>query len=250
MHINQSAVSIILIALLVACSAERAPVADNPQPTAVAPVDSVATDSTPVDSRPLNSRPLNSGPAQQDVSPVPTPDAAADLPPGAAIDPYPAGAAPDGDRYLAGFDGYGQIRFGTAAADMSEAWGGELFTLGKDLSPACYFMTPTWVKTPAEFNFMIGDGKFARFETTATEFIAPGGGKVGATRSEISKLYPGRIEERSYDAADGVYLSIKDAKGGKGVLVFVIDDGKGDAAKVTRWYVGVPPQVDYVQGCT
>jgi|GEM_PF-162912 len=240
MHINQSAVSIILIALLVACSAERAPVADDPQPTAVAPVDSVATDS----------RPLNSRPAQQDVPPAPTSDAAADLPPSTAIDPYPAGAAPDGDRYLAGFDGYGQIRFGTAAADMSEAWGGELVTLGKDLSLACYFMTPTWVKTSAEFNFMIGDGKFARFETTATEFVAPGGGKVGATMAEISKLYPGRIEERTYDTADGVYLYIKDAKGGKGVLVFVIDDDKGDAAKVTRWYVGVPPQVDYVQGCT
>ena len=182
----------------------------------------------------------------EDVPPATAPEAPAQ---DAQAPDAAAGATPDGDRDMARFDGYGDIRFGTAAADMPEAWGGELKTLGKEGNPECYFMTPKWVKTPADFNFMIGDGKFARFGTEDATFSAPGGGKVGMTKAEIGRLYAGRIEERPHKYSDGLYLRIEDDAGGDGVLVFETD-GKGDAAKVTEWRVGVPPQVDYVEGCS
>ncbi len=180
----------------------------------------------------------------EDVPPATAPEA-----PVAEAQAPAAGATPDGDRDLARFDGYGDIRFGTAAADMPEVWGGELRTLGKEANPECYFMTPKWVRAPADFNFMIGDGRFVRFGTEDATFAAPGGGRVGMARSEIDRLYAGRIEQRPHKYSDGLYLRIRDEAGGDGVLVFETD-GKADTAKVTEWRVGVPPQVDYVEGCS
>ena len=75
-----------------------------------------------------------------------------------------------------------------------------------------------------------------------------GGGKVGMSKAQIAALYAG-IEEEPHKYTDGQYLRIKDAAGGNGVLLFETD-GKGDAAKVSEWRIGVPPQVDYAEGCS
>lgn len=57
----------------------------------------------------------------------------------------------------------------------------------------------------------------------------------------------GRIEERPHKyVEDGKYLRLRDEAGDDGVLLFATD-GHG---KVTEWRIGVPPQVDYVEGCS
>lgn len=198
-------------------------------------------------------------PANDTAPPVVADQPATDVPPATAPGtppiapsadaPSAADQGPDGDRGLARFDGYGDIRFGTAAAGMGKAWGGELTTVGKEYNESCYFMTPVWVKTPSEFNFMIGDGKFVRFGTESAKFVAPGGGKVGMDKAAIGTLYAGKVEEQPHKYTDGQYLRIKDPAGGKGVLIFETD-AKGDDAKVTEWRVGVPPEVDYIEGCS
>ena len=175
------------------------------------------------------------------VSPPPVPTVADE-------DPKPA-PPPDGADAQASFAGYGDIKFGIAADGMEAAWGGKLKELEKQANASCYFMTPIWVTSPAEFNFMIEAGKFARFGTESAKYVAPGGGKIGMTKAEIAALYAGRIQEQPHQYTDGQYLRIKDPEGGSGVLVFETD-GKGDGAKVTEWRVGVAPQVDYVEGCS
>ena len=68
----------------------------------------------------------------------------------------------------------------------------------------------------------------------------------------IEKLYPGRVEVQPHHylyEEGGKYLRIKSRDGENGVLLFETD-GKGNGAKVTEWRVGVPPQVDYVEGCS
>ena len=214
------------VALFAGCTAERAPVDDAATPPAV---DQPAVDQPAVDVPPATA-PGTAQPAEDTTS-----------------QGGPSG--PDGDRGLARFDGYGDIRFGTAAAGMGKAWGGELTTVGKEYNESCYFMTPVWVKTPSEFNFMIGDGKFVRFGTESAKFVAPGGGKVGMDKAAIGTLYAGKVEEQPHKYTDGQYLRIKDPAGGKGVLIFETD-AKGDDAKVTEWRVGVPPEVDYIEGCS
>lgn len=215
-----------LITALAACSADRAPATD-----ATAPGDDAATAQPGGDAPPATPEPA-------------TPPA--DTPP---ADTPPTDTPPADDAASASFGGYGDVKFGTAATDMEKAWGGKLTTVGKDANAECYFMTPTWVKRPADFNFMISEGKFARFGTESSKYIAPGGGKIGMTKAEIGKLYPGAIEARPHKYTDGEYLRIKDPAGGAGVLVFETD-AKGEAAKVTEWRVGVAPEVDYVEGCS
>ena len=117
----------------------------------------------------------------------PTPGDATTAPQAPTKSPAPVAPAPaavpanpaDGSDRQASFAGYGDLRFGTVAADMAQAWGGELKEVGKEANPACYFMTPAWVKTPAEFNFMVSEGRFARVGTESERYAAPGGGKVG-----------------------------------------------------------------------
>ena len=191
-----------------------------------------------------NAQPAMDQPAE-DIPPATIP-APASLPsPASTVAPA---SAPDGVDTQASFAGYGDVKFGIAAADMEKAWGGELKALGKDANPSCYFMTPKWVKTPAEFAFMIGDGKFARYGTDSAKYIAPGGGKVGMDKAGIGKLYA-NIDAQPHKYTDGEVLRVGDPAGGNAVLVFETD-GKGDAAKVVEWRVGVPPQVDYVEGCS
>lgn len=215
---NRMILPSVLAALLAACSAERVPAAAELQPDTRA--------QAPLDDQPV-----------QDVPPATAP----------AAPPAGANPKPDGDRGLARFDGYGDIRFGTAALEMEAAWGGELTVEGKEFNDTCYFMTPTWADTQAGFNFMIGDEKFVRFGTEDAMFVAPGGGRIGMTKAEIAALY-GTIDAQPHKYSDGEYLRIKDPAGGNGVLVFETD-GKADTAKVTQWRVGTEPYVDAVEGC-
>ena len=63
--------------------------------------------------------------------------------------------------------------------------------------------------------------------------------------NELKRL----VEEQPHKYSEGLYLRVEDTAGGTGVLLFETD-GKGDDAKVTEWRSGVPPQVDYVEGCS
>ena len=205
--------SIAMTAALAACSAEHTPTATQGE----TPADSVAMtqDETPP-------------PATQPPAPsVPT-------------------ATPDGSLGMATFVGYGDIKFGTLAADMGKAWGGELKEAGKDYNANCYFMTPIWVTTPAEFNFMISDGRFARVGTESAKYAAPGGGKVGMREAQLQALYNHALKASPHKYTDGKYLSIAASGVAPTKLVFETDAN----GVVTEWRVGLLPEVDYVEGCS
>jgi hypothetical protein len=179
----------------------------------------------------------------EDVPPAAMP-APASLPsPASTVAPAPA----DGADAQASFAGYGGVKFGTPAADMEAAWGGELTTLGKDANPSCYFMAPKWVKSPAEFAFMVGDGRFVRYGTDSAKYVAPGGGRVGMGTQELQALYHGALQSAPHKYVEGGrYLSIAASGVAPAKLVFETDaDGKA-----TAWRVGLSPQVDFVEGCS
>ena len=204
----------LLLLALAACSGDRAP----------APTDNAATapPDVPADAAPADNVPTDS------VSPPAEPT------------PTPTEPAPTGD--LARFDGYGDMRFGMTAVQTRQAWGGELKGIAAE-DGACYHLSPKWVKVPAELAFMIENDKFVRYSSEDAKLVAPGGGRIGMTVDEINALYPGRVEEQPHKYSDGKYLRIKD---GNAVLVFETSD----TGKVEEFRVGVPPQVDYVEGCS
>ena len=162
-----------------------------------------------------------------------------DVPPATApVSPAPA-------EGLARYDGYGDMRFGMSADEAKKAWGGELNGKPSE-GTTCYHLSPISNPTPAYFAFMIEDGKFVRYDVSNDKEVAPGGGKLGMTADEIKKRYPGVTEQNHKYVEGGKYLRIEDGAGANGALVFETDA----AGKVTEWRVGVPPQVDYVEGCS
>ena len=146
------------------------------------------------------------------------------------------------------FKGFGPAHFGATAEEVRMAWGGDLGDAKPDEAGGCYYLIPPPVGTDGyRTAFMIEGDKFARIDVRRDDVTAPGGGMVGMTTSQVITLYPG-IEQQPHKYSDGQYLRVKDSAGG-GVLLFETD-GKGDDARVTEWRIGVPPQVDYVEGCS
>ena len=144
---------------------------------------------------------------------------------------------------MARYDGYGDMRFGMDEVVFRAAWGGDL---EGHPGEACFYLWPKWVKAPADFAFMFEDGRFVRYDVGTAKETAPGGGKVGMTAGQILDLYAGHVGEQPHKYVVGGKVLRVTRADGDGVLVFEVDaDGK-----VTAWRAGMPPQVDYVEGCS
>jgi hypothetical protein len=147
------------------------------------------------------------------------------------------------------FKGFGPANFGATQEDVRMAWGGDLGDGKPDEAGGCYYLVPQPVGTDGfRTAFMIEGDKFVRIDVRRDDVAAPGGGKVGMRKAQVAALYAG-IEEGPHKYTDGQYLRVKDPAGGSGVMVFETD-GAGDDATVTEWRIGIPPQVDYVEGCS
>ena len=147
------------------------------------------------------------------------------------------------------FKGFGPANFGATAEEVRMAWGGDLGEAKPSEPGGCYYLIPQPVGSDGyRTAFMIEGDKFVRIDVRRDDVTAPGGGKVGMTKAQVAALYAG-IEEQPHKYTDGQYLRVRDTAGGNGVLLFETD-GKGADARVTAWRIGVPPQVDYVEGCS
>ena len=171
---------------------------------------------------------------------APAPASVASVPVAAATssvaDTPPAG--------MARYDGYGDLRFGMDEPTFAKAWQGELKRLGP-AGQACFYQTPRWVKVPSDFAFMFEGGRFVRYDVGMAKETAPGGGEVGMHAAQIRALYGARVSEAPHKYVAGARMLRVTAPQGAGVLVFETDA----QGRVTRWRAGVPPQVDYVEGC-
>lgn len=187
-------------------------------------------------------------PANGEPAPVAMDQPAGDVPPAtapAAPGPVPVDVADAGD---ARYDGHGALRFGMSAQAMRAAWKTPLKgEPGDDGPQGCYHLSPAGLPSPAHLAFMLDGGRFVRYGTTSDALAAPGGGKVGMTADEIRQRHPGAVTEQPHEYVDGgKYLRIPDPAGSGGVLLFETDA----QGRVTQWRVGLPPQVDYVEGCS
>jgi hypothetical protein len=209
----------LLVVALSGCSGERADSGADATAVATAPADQADDDVPPATAPPA-------------VTPEPTP---------------PAGTAP-GDGAIS-FAGFGPARFGANEEAVRMAWGKDIKADKPGEPGGCYYLYPQPRTQGGAYGvgFMMEGDKFSRVDVDSADVVAPGGGRKGMTADEIRKLYAGRVEEQNHKYVDGAkYLRIKDDAGGNGVLVFVTDA----AGKITDWRVGVPPQVDYVEGCS
>lgn len=171
-----------------------------------------------------------------------------DVPPATA----PPGTLPprlqQGGQALARWDGYGDVRFGMDADHVRQAWGGQLdgAPSAEDGEAGCYYLSPKWAQEDRSFGFMMEGGKLVRYDSHNIKELAPGGGRAGMTADDITRLYAGHIQAQPHKYVEGgQYLRVTQ-DGEQGVLLFETDaDGT-----VTSWRVGLPPAVDYVEGCS
>ena len=171
-----------------------------------------------------------------------TPMAEAPAPTPAADDT----AAPAGPVSQASFLGYGDMKLGSTVEEARAAWGGELNGAPME-GTTCHYLWPKWITRPADFAFMMEDGRFVRYDVGTDKDTAPGGGKVGMSVEELQKLYGGALKASPHKYTQGgQYLSMDAGDVAPTRLVFEVDA----AGKVTSWRVGLSPQVEYVEGCS
>lgn len=184
------------------------------------------------------------------VAPVTEPQTTATATPMAeAPAPTPAAddtAAPAGPVSQASFLGYGDMKLGSTVDEARAAWGGELNGAPME-GTTCHYLWPKWITRPADFAFMMEDGRFVRYDVGTDKETAPGGGKVGMSVEELQKLYGGALKASPHKYTQGgQYLSMDAGDVAPTRLVFEVDA----AGKVTSWRVGLSPQVEYVEGCS
>mgnify|MGYP003599237194 FL=1 len=171
-----------------------------------------------------------------------TPMAEAPAPTPAADDT----AAPAGPVSQASFLGYGDMKLGSTVDEARAAWGGELNGAPME-GTTCHYLWPKWISRPADFAFMMEDGRFVRYDVGTDKETAPGGGKVGMSVEELQTLYGGALKASPHKYTQGgQYLSMDAGDVAPTRLVFEVDA----AGKVTSWRVGLSPQVEYVEGCS
>ena len=171
-----------------------------------------------------------------------TPMAEAPAPTPAADDT----AAPAGPVSQASFLGYGDMKLGSTVDEARAAWGGELNGAPME-GTTCHYLWPKWISRPADFAFMMEEGRFVRYDVGTDKETAPGGGKVGMSVEELQKLYGGALKGAPHKYMQGgQYLSMDAGDVAPTRLVFEVDA----AGKVTSWRVGLSPQVEYVEGCS
>lgn len=187
----------------------------------------------------------NPAPAPQDAVVPPADQPTGDVPPATA--PTPDAAGTDPTAGLVGLAGYGSASFGMDVAALRKAVP-ELGEGKPDEPGGCHYLPLTRASGEApRVSFMIEGDKFVRIDVDSSAVVAPGGGRIGMGVDQIDALYAGRVEKLPNKYVPAARdLRIKDADGGTGVLMFQADE-KGS---VHAWHVGIPPQVDYVEGCS
>lgn len=170
---------------------------------------------------------------------------ASDTPPRAA-EPTPSSAAALGKVASgdASWQSYGPLQLGIGAEQLRTLWPGEL--QGDVVADGgCYYLSPAGEGDARPF-FMIEGDRFVRYDLRSSAAPAPGGGTVGMELAQLQALYPHADAPQPHKyVAGGKVLRVPAAEGGARVLVIELGvDGKASA-----WRVGLPPQVDYVEGC-
>ena len=147
----------------------------------------------------------------------------------------------------ASFTGYGDMKLGSTLEQAKTAWAGELQESKPAEGSTCHYLMPKWVSKASEFGFMVEEGKFVRYDVGTDKEIAPGGGKVGMVVEQLMLLYGSSLQSAPDKYVEGgKVFSLAAPDGTPARLVFQVD-GVG---RVSAWRIGLPPQVDYVEGCS
>ena len=151
------------------------------------------------------------------------------------------------------FTGFGPAKFGDNEESVRMSWGRPL-TAGKPAEGAtCYYLylDPKPDKHQ-EIAFMFEDGKFVRYDIDDPKWAAPGNIVVGDTMEKVMQAHAGHIESQPHKYIEGAHTLVVTPPvlkpGEKPNASLIIETDANNI--VTKWRIGVSPQVFYVEGCS
>ena len=140
--------------------------------------------------------------------------------------------------------GYGPAKIGMSVAQAAKALGVKLVAEGPVDNPECHYMRPE----PAVEGlwFMISKDRVVRIEVNAPGVKTRSGLGVGDSEARVKETLGPKLEvtPHKYVAPDGNYLTLWTADH-KAAVRFETLQGK-----VTSFYAGRAPEVEYVEGCS
>lgn len=146
-----------------------------------------------------------------------------------------------------GFQGFGPAHFGDGEEAVRKAWGRPLSAAGSEPAECLQLFPDPRPDKGFGTSFMLVHGRFVRYDVDSDLYPAPGGVRVGSRSDEVLQRYSGRVQQVPHKYVEGAqYLIVSTVEGGPTRLIFeVAPDGV-----VSRWRIGLPPAVDYVEGCS
>ncbi|MEA1651626.1 hypothetical protein UAJ10_21755 [Nitrospirillum sp. BR 11164] len=143
------------------------------------------------------------------------------------------------------FDGLEPVRLGMTLAQAESALGVSFRPMDRTQSADCW-LTGRSDGKDGQVSYMVQKDRITRIDV----FAPPGGAAtiqtaqgigVGATEAAVLKAYGPAVVVQPHAYEEGHYLRIEER--GR-VLLFETADGR-----VTRFRAGLPPAVDYIEGC-
>jgi hypothetical protein len=139
--------------------------------------------------------------------------------------------------------GYGPVKIGMSVGDAQRALGAKLVAEGPADNAECHYLRPE----PAVEGlwFMISDDRVVRVEVNAPGITTRSGVGVGDSEARVKELFPSvEVTPHKYVAPDGNYLTVWTRDRTAAVRFETLQ------GKVTSYYAGQVPQVEYVEGCS
>jgi hypothetical protein len=140
--------------------------------------------------------------------------------------------------------GYGPARIGMSVEEASNALGMKLVSDGPVDTPECHYLRPE----PAVEGlwFMVSNDRVVRIEVNAPGIKTRSGLGVGDAEDRIKEALGSSLEvtPHKYVAPDGNYLTIWSSNHKSAVRFETL------LGKVTSFYAGRVPEVEYVEGCS
>jgi hypothetical protein len=140
--------------------------------------------------------------------------------------------------------GYGPAKIGMSVADASKALGMKLVAEGPVDNPECHYLRPE----PAIDGlwFMVSNDRVVRIEVNAPGIKTKSGLGVGDSEAHVKEVLGSAVEvtPHKYVAPNGNYLTLWNSSH-KAAVRFETLQGK-----VTSFYAGRTPEVEYVEGCS
>lgn len=192
---------------------------------------------TPADPAPLTPPEETGAPSGPDMP-------ATDPSSGPQVQPAEAGTEDQTSCTTITADGLCGVRFGMSAEEAKAAHERGLHDMGDSAvgeEQACYYLGPQ--RGNYDVGYMVVDGSVQRVDIRAPGVATAQGVEVGMPATAVEGLYQ-EIERQpnKYTDRDNLIIQLQgDAK-----LIMETDE----AGNISTYRVGLPPAVDYVEGCS